>query len=147
MPSRWTNGGLKRVLEASVNLTTDTIKVMILDVAYVIDPDHEFVAAIVSHEVSGTGYTAGFGGGGRKTLAGKTFTKDDTLDEARFDATDPVWAGADFGSAGFLALIKEVTNNGDSPVLGFIDLGAGGVLTQGGSFTVALGTYALKLRA
>jgi len=147
MASSWTNGGLKRILEGSVNLTSDTLKMMLLDNAYVLNPDHEFISDILAREVAGTGYTGGFGGSGRKTLAGKSFAKDDTLNEARFDATDPVWSGADFGTAGFLALVKEVTTNADSPVLGILDLGTGGVLTKGGSFTVQLGTYAMKLKA
>lgn len=148
MASRWTNAGLKRIWDrgaGTVDVLADTIKVMILDTAYVPNPDHEFIGDVVANEVAGTGYTGGFGGSGRKTLAGKTLTKDTTLDEVRFDATDPVWAGADFGTAGFAALVKEVTNDADSPVLAVLDLGA--VLTTGGSLTIEFGTFALRLRA
>jgi hypothetical protein len=141
----WTNAGLKRVLEGSVNLTSDTLKVMLLDSAYVADPDHEFISDIVSHEVSGTGYTAGFGGAGRKTLAGKTFAKDNTLNCATMDATDPVWAGADFGTAAFAAIVKEVTSNADSPIIALLSIG--NTLTQGGSLTLQFGAFALQLSA
>jgi hypothetical protein len=140
----WTNGGLRRVLDGTLNLTTATLKVMLLDTGYVPDPDHEFVASLAANELSGTGYTAGFGGAGRKTLAGKTFTKDDTLDEARFDATDPTWAGADFGTVGCAAIINEVTSNADSPVLALLPVSPT-VLTSGGTLTLTLGTYAMKL--
>ena len=148
MASNWTNGGLKRLLDGSINLTSDTIKVLILSAAYVPTPDHEFLSDVATYEVSGTGYVSGFGGSGRKTLAGKTFAKDDTLNEATFDATDPVWAGADFGVAGYLAVGKEVTSNADSPLLAVLDLGGlNGPLTKGGSFTVQFSTYLLRLRA
>lgn len=136
-----------RVLAGTYNLTSATVKVMLLNTAYVADPDHEFVSSLSAFEMSGTGYTAGFGGAGRKTLAGKTFAKNDSLNQATFDATDPVWAGADFGTAGFAAVIIEVTTNGDSPVFFIMSLGAGGVLSQGGSFTLALGSYAAALKA
>lgn len=147
MPSKWTNGGLRRVLDGTFNLTSGVVKVMLLNTAYVPDPDHEFVSSLSAFEMSGTGYVGGFGGSGRKTLAGKAFAKDDTLNCATMDATDPTWAGADFGTAGFMAIVQEVTNNGDSPVLAILDLGTGGVLTMGGTFTVQLGSFALKLSA
>lgn len=142
----WTNGGLTRILEGTVAMGTATVKVMLLDVAYVPNPDHEFIADIASHEMSGTGYVGGFAGGGRKTLAGKTFTKDDTLDEARFDATDPVWTGADFGTVGHAAIVIESGSDATSPVLGIVSLAPGGVETKGGSFTLQLATFALKLK-
>jgi hypothetical protein len=141
----WTNGGLKRVLEGSLNLTSATVKVMLLDAAYVPNPDHEFVSSLSANELSGTGYVAGFGNSGRKTLASKTFTKDDTNDCATFDAADPVWSGADFGTAGYAALIVESVSDAASPVLATLPIANG--LAQGGTFTLQLGAFALKLRA
>lgn len=140
----WTNGGLKRILDGTLNLTSATVKVMLLDSAYVSDPDHEFVAAINAHELSGTGYVAGFAGSGRKTLAGKTFAKDDTNDCATMDATDPVWSAADFGTAAYAALIVESGTDAGSPVLAILPITNG--TAMGGSFTLQFGAYALKLK-
>lgn len=146
MPSTWTNGGLKRIWDraaGTVDVLNDTIKVMLLGTAYVPNPDHEFISDIVAAELSGTGYVGGFGGSGRKTLAGKTLTTDTTLNEVRFDFTNPTWAGADFGTVNYAAIVKEVTTNADSPVLGILDTGP--LLTSGGTFTLDVGTHGLKL--
>lgn len=144
--STWTNGGLKRVMDGSVDLLTDTIKIMCLGIAYVPDADHEFASSLTAHELNGTGYVGGFSGSGRKTLAGKTLTVDNDLNEVRFDATDPVWAGADAGTVGAVAIIKEITNDAASPVIGIITL-TPPVEMRGGTFTLTLGTHALKIRA
>jgi hypothetical protein len=145
MASHWTNGGLKRILDGTRNLSTATVKVMLLGTAYVPNKDHEFVSDIVANEISGTGYVGGFGGSGRKALANKTFTKDDALDEARFDADNPTWPGADFGTVGYAALVIEDTNDASSPVLAILD--CEDKLTSGGTLTLDFGAFALKLRA
>jgi hypothetical protein len=56
-----------------------------------------------------------------------------------------VWAGADFGTAAYAAIINEVTSNADSPVIAILSIGS--TLTQGGSLTVQFGSFALKLSA
>lgn len=142
----WTNGGLKRVLEGSLNLTSTTLKVMLLNSAYLPDPDHEFVASLTTYELSGTGYVAGFGNSGRKTLASKVFAKDDTNDCATMDATDPVWTGADFGTAACAAIIFETGgSDATSPVIALLPINNGEA--QGGSFTLQFGAFALKFKA
>jgi hypothetical protein len=146
MASTWTNGGLKRVLDGTLNLNTATLKVMLLGIAYVIDADHEFASSLTAHELNGTGYTGGFGGGGRKTLAGKAFAKDDALNCATLDVTDPVWAGADAGTVGCAAIITEITNDAASPVIALLELSPP-VEMRSGSFTLQLGAFLLKLRA
>jgi hypothetical protein len=149
MASHWTNAGLKRVVDraaGTIDLIADAnIKVMLLSSAYVPNKDHEFIADIVASEMAGTGYVGGFAGSGRKTLAGKTWTKDNTLDEVRFDATNPAWSGALFGTVAYAALVKEDTSDALSPVIAILDVG--GVQTAGGTFTLDFGTYALRLRA
>ena len=142
----WTNGGLKRIMDGTLNLSTATLKFMLLGIAYVPDPDHEFASSLTAHELNGTGYTGGFGGGGRKTLAAKVIAKDDTNDCATLDCTDPVWAGADAGTVGTVAIITEITNDAASPVIALIPLSPP-VEMRSGSFTLQLGAYVLKLRS
>lgn len=125
MSSITTNKLRALLLSHGIDLLADTIKVMLVNTSYSPDPDHNFVSSITggtSKELSGTGYTAGFGGSGRKTLANKGVTQDDTNNVAFFDADDVTWSGIDAGTVGFIAVIKEVTNDGDSPLLAVIDV-------------------------
>jgi len=122
----------------SLNLTSDTIKVMLVMNTYTPNKDDNFVSAITnatSKELSGTGYVAGFGGSGRKTLASKTITQDDTNDVAFFDAADLTWATIDAGTVGFAAIIKEVSADSDSPILAVVDISPD-VVTNGGDYTI-----------
>lgn len=134
MASFWTNKGLVSVLSGDVDLRDDTIKVMLLDSPALATKDVNFVSEISADELTGTGYAAGFGGAGRKTLANKTFVEDDTNDRAVFDADDVVYPGIDAGSAQMAAVIKEITNDGASLVLGFVDITDR--MTNGGDLTI-----------
>jgi hypothetical protein len=115
----WTNGGLKRIMDGTLNLSTATLKFMLLGIAYVPDPDHEFASSLTAHELNGTGYTGGFGGGGRKTLAAKVSLRT-TRTTAR-PSTAPTPCGrADAGTVGTVAIITEITNDAASPVIALI---------------------------
>lgn len=122
MASAWYNKGKAQVMNGGIDLLTDTIKVMLVTSSYTFNPDHNFISDVVANEISVTGYTGGFGGAGRKTLASKTVTEDDTNDRSVFDAADVSWtalgAGATIGGA---ILVKEVTNDGASPAIAFLD--------------------------
>jgi hypothetical protein len=121
-----------------LDLLGDTIKVMLVGSGYTPNKDHAFVDSITaatSKELSGTGYTAGFGGSGRKTLASKTVTIDDANDVAFFDAADLTWTGIDAGTVAYLAVIKEVSSDADSPILCIVDVEPN-VITNGGPYDV-----------
>jgi hypothetical protein len=123
-----------------VDLIGNTVKIMLVDDTYVGDPDDQFVDDgsandPASHEISVSGYTPGFGGAGRKTLAGKSITSDLTNDRAEFDATDVVWTALGSGATiGAALLIKEVTNDADSIVIAKFDLT--NTPTNGGNVTL-----------
>ena len=77
-------------LSANINLSSDTIKVMLLTSSYSPNIDtHAKRSDVTSFEVSGTGYTAG-----GATLGSKTLTVDTTNDRAVFDAADTTWASS-----------------------------------------------------
>lgn len=121
-----------------LDLLDDTVKVMLVGSGYTPDKDHHFVDSITggtSKELSGTGYTGGFGGSGRKTLASKAVTRDDTNDVAYFDAADLTWSAIDAGTVAYLAVVKEVTSDADSPILCIVDVEPN-VVTNGGDYTV-----------
>jgi hypothetical protein len=138
MASITTNKGRTLIANGSVDLLTDTLKVMLLSAAYTPNKDHNFISDISANELSGTGYTAGFGGAGRKTLASKTVTQDDTNDLAIFDAADVTWTAINAGTVAYAAVVKEVTSNADSPVLAVLDVSPD-VATNGGDWTLQFG--------
>ena len=120
---------------APFSLIDDTLEWILLDTAYVPDQAHDFVNDVAANEISGTGYAAGFGGSGRKTVASKAIVFD-ADGVPSFDAADPTWTGLDAGQPGWLALTKRGTSNSDSPFLGAIRLTT--EVTDGTDFSVHL---------
>ena len=91
----------------------------------------------VDGELSGTGYTAGFGGAGRKTVgATKTLAYDAANDRVEFDGADVTWTAINAGTPNKATLMKEGTVNTDSPVLANVDSGGFPVTTNGGDLTI-----------
>ena len=77
------NKGKVALLDGSVDLDDDTIKVVLVTASYTPDKaDDEFLAD-VTNEVSGTGYTAG-----GKPLANVQLIQDDAYDRVIVDADD-----------------------------------------------------------
>lgn len=136
MASGWYNKGKYHVLNSTINLSSDTIKVMLVTSSYTFNADHDFISDVSANELSVTGYTGGFGGSGRKTLTGKSITEDDTNDRAYFTASNVTWATLSAGQTiGGAILMKEVTTNADSPLIAFVDLVD--TATNGGDITIA----------
>lgn len=135
MASTTTNKLRQLLLNNGIDLLADTLKVALLSTAYTPNPDHDFFSSASANELSGTGYTGGFGGSGRKTLASKAVTKDDAADVAYLDAADVTWTAINAGTVGFLAIIKEVTSDADSPLLCIVDVSPD-VATNGGDYTI-----------
>jgi len=121
-----------------VNLSSDTLKAVLVTSGYTPNADHNFldsITASTSKELSGTGYTAGFGGSGRKTLASVTVTQDDTNDLAVFDAADLTWTAINAGTVAYVAIVKEITDDAHSPILAVLSLSPA-VTTNGGDLTI-----------
>lgn len=120
MASGWFNKGVGSVMNGTIDLDTTTLKVMLVDSDYVFDKDHDF-ASDITDELSAASYVGGFGGSGRKTLASKTVTIDNTNDLAYLDADDVTWTALNAGTIGGAIILKEDTNDAASPLLLFID--------------------------
>lgn len=112
----------------TINLLSDTLKVMLVNSTYTGVAEDQYVDDgtandPASHEISVTGYTPGFSGSGRKTLAGATLTTDDTNDVVVFDANDVTWttlaAGATIGA---ILLYKNGTSDADSQLIAKFDV-------------------------
>jgi len=132
-----------------VDLLNDTIKAMLCTSSYVANRDDDVVDAAgaddpVDHELSGTGYAAGWGGSGRKTLASKTITVDKANDRAEFDCADLQWASINAGTAAQMLIIKEgVADDTTSRLIAHIDTGGFPVVTNGGNLNVTINAEGL----
>jgi hypothetical protein len=139
------NLAAKELADGSLDFVAQTIKVMLVDSTYVANRDHDYVDEAgandpIDAELSGTGYTAGWGNSGRKTLviAGGQITEDDANDRAEIDSTtNPTWTGINAGTAAAAILIREGgSDDTDSLLICYIDSGGFPVVTGGGDLTI-----------
>jgi hypothetical protein len=126
------NNAAEQIGLGNVDWVNDTLKVMFVTASYVANRDHVFVEEGVNdanqHEIVCTGYTGGFAGAGRKSLASKTITQDDPNDRVVFDAADftggTTWSSLGNGTNATIAgaiVIKEVTADTDSLLICYLD--------------------------
>lgn len=134
----------RKLLDGTLDLTSDTIKVMLVTSSYVADKDNDFVDEggandPVDHELSGTGYVAGYGGAGRKTLSNKAFETDDTNDRGEFDDTvDVTWSSINAGTAAAAIIFRAGTaDDTDALLIAYIDSGGFPIVTNGGDLTIS----------
>lgn len=131
------------ILNGNIDLLTDTLKAIPYNSTYVPNKDDEFIddggADDLLDGITDTdGYTWTFGGNGRQTLAGKSVTVDDTDDEVVFDFNDITWSsvgGSTPDTWTGLGIVKEITNDADSPIICNNDLDSS-VTTNGGDVTI-----------
>lgn len=115
MATKWYGKGLYLIQTRSIDWVSDTLKVMLVNASYTFDNQHDFVDDINANELSGTGYTGGFAGAGRKTLASKAINHDTANQRIEFDAADPsAWTGLNAGTIAWAIIIKEITNDAAS---------------------------------
>lgn len=119
------NRGKFIIADSSLSWTADTIQALLVDSGYSYDPDDNFVSDVSADEIVAGSYA-------RQTLANKAVSEDDANDEATMDA-DPVDYGALTGvTPAGIVLFKFVTNDADSPLIGFSDDGFGAVANGAG---------------
>lgn len=137
MPVMVPHSAMKRLASGNIGDISaggTVLKIGLLKATYVPNPDHEFIGDIVAHEISVTGYTGGFAGAGRKTLAAKALSEDDTGNFTKLTATAPVWTALSGTAqqAGYAFVAKEVTNDAASPILSIVKLTPPPLLGDGG---------------
>jgi hypothetical protein len=123
----------KSLLDGTWSFTGSTLKVMLVSPSYEADEAHQYVTTASAYELSGTGYTGGFAGSGRKTLASKTATVDSANHRVLCDAADLSWSGLDAGTVGGAVVIFE-TGGADSSSLLLAFLDVADTLTDGSAF-------------
>ncbi len=147
MANGWYNNGKLRCWAGAageVDVLTADVIVIALEAYSDQEFDDEFVAAGAGEgldragtiEVTSTGYTGGFGGADRLSLASKALTVDEPNDRAEFDCADLVWSAISQAAAetwvGFL-FAAEITSDALSPLLWGISSATGLPLTPNGS--------------
>lgn len=107
-------------LTGNLDVDNDVLKVALMTSSYTVDKDNNTFNN--TYEVVGAGYTAD-----GATLAGSVASQDDTLNNAKWDATDVEWAASTITAR--FAIIYNTTN-ADAIVCVF-DFGADQISTNG----------------
>lgn len=122
-----------KIMDGSIDLDTDTIKVVLVTSSYTPNIDTHTQYSHITNQVTGTGYTAG-----GATLANKSVAVDTTNDRAKFDADDTTWTTASVTARGAI-IYKYVDNAGSpddtSPLICYKDFGAD-VTSTNADFTI-----------
>lgn len=123
------NSAKGKLIDGSIDLNTDTIKIALVTSTYTPDKDaHDFFDDI-TNEVVGAGYTAG-----GNTLGTLAVNIDNTNDRAEFDAADTSWALATITARGAI-LYKSTGVASTSPLIAYIDFGEN-KSSSGGTFAI-----------
>lgn len=130
-----TTAGKAAMLTAATAWGAATIKVVLVGDGYTPDSTATNLTTAATYEVTGAGYTGGYGGSGRKTLASKTVTADQSDEVARLDAADLTWTALDAGLVRYALLVIETGgSDATSVLLACLDVPA--TLTDGADFTL-----------
>lgn len=124
------NSFKRDIMNGSIDLDTDTIKVMLVTSAYTPNIDTHTKRSDVTNEVSGTGYTAG-----GATLASPTVTADTTDDEGVFDAADVTWPSSTITARGAVLYKSRGGLASADELICYFDFGADKV-SSSGNFTI-----------
>lgn len=117
------HAGVKALLNGTAPFLTTTVKAMLVTPTYAPDVAHVYASSASTYELTGTGYAAGYGGSGRRTLASKTITVDATNERIVFDAADLSWTALTAGTSGAVILFVESGGaDTSSPLLAYLPL-------------------------
>ena len=134
------------IFDGTLDLDTDTLKVMLVDNSYTANADDNYVdegasdplAAEAAFAAAGnaSGYVSGSGSSDRKVLS-LTVSTDDTNDRAELNsAASTTWSGIDCGTAAAAIVYQDVGLDTVNVLIAYIDSGGFPVVTNGGDFTI-----------
>lgn len=135
------NEAAKKVYDQTLDMLVDVIKVGLSTSVHVPIRNDDFLDEsgaddFIDGELSGTGYTAGFGNSGRRTLVSKSIVVDKPNDRAEFTAANLTWTSIDAGTAAQATVLKEITNDAASITIANIDSGGFPIVTNGGDLSI-----------
>lgn len=148
MASFFYTTGYREILDRTIDLAADTLKLMLVTSSYTPNRDDLVVDAggandPVDHELNVSGYTRGYGGAGRKTLGTKAFSTDLTNDRVEFTCANFTWTALGSGQTIAAAiLIKEGgANDTTSRLIAYFDVTD--TPTNGGDITLTVNAEGL----
>jgi hypothetical protein len=124
------NSAKAKLMDGSIDLDTDTIRVALVTSDYTPSQDDHEDYADITNEVVGTGYTAE-----GAALANKAVTTDDTDNEGVFDADDVTWTSSTITARGAI-VYKDSGTAATSWFLCYYDFGSD-QSSSSGDFTIA----------
>lgn len=139
--AKWYGLGLLKILQGSIDLDTDTFKIMLTTSAYTPNQDTHDFRDDVTNEITGTGYTAG-----GATLTGVSLTYDTATNEVRLSWTDPTWPAATFTARTFV-IYKSRGGAASADELVAYGTNDVDVTATGATFTVDFPVPLLKITA
>lgn len=115
MAHKWFIPGLAGIMNGSIDLNTDDIRVILVDSTYSCTITHDMVDDIVAKELAGVGYA-------RKALTGEAVSVEGGT-QAVFDAADVNWASIAAGETiGGIIIYKHVgADDSANPLILFVD--------------------------
>lgn len=124
------NSFKKNIMNGTIDLDSNTLKVMLLDSNHASDADaQEFIDDVNTNEVSGGGYTSG-----GKTLTNVSVAQDDTNNRAVLDADNVTWASSSI-TARYAVVYADKGTPETSPIISIIDFGSDKV-SSGDNFNI-----------
>jgi len=134
MASHMFNAAKKRLLDGSIDLDTDDVRVLLCMSNTTADTENDgkvYVGDLTTlDEHDGANYA-------RKALTNEAVNVDDPNDRAEFDADDVTWTSLGAGTRDCVGalLYKHVTNDADSLLIAWIEF-ASPVTNDGSNFTI-----------
>lgn len=137
---------LEGILDGTLDLVNDTVRVMLVGSGYTFDPDDDFVDESgandpIDEEISGTGYVAGHGNSGRQAVATISLVRDDANNRVEVQVSvDNTWSSLDAGTIAAAIIIREGTaDDTDALLIAYIDTSNPSfpVVTTGNDFTIS----------
>jgi deoxyribose-phosphate aldolase len=125
------NSFKRDIANGSIDLDTDSIKLMLVTSTYVPNIDTHTKRSDVTNEVVGTGYTAG-----GVALANKTVTANNTTDKGAFDADDVVISTATLTARGAVLYKSRGGASTADELIAYLDFGAD-ITSTAGNFSIA----------
>ena len=124
------NSFKRDIANGSIDLDTDTIKLMLVTSTYVPNQDTHTKRSDITNEVVGVGYTAG-----GATLANKTVTVNNTTNLAIFDADDVTIANATITARGAVLYKSRGGVATSDELISYLDFNSD-ITATGGNFVI-----------
>ena len=135
----WYGLGLQKAVSGTIDLDTDTFKMMLTTSAYTPNIDTHDFRDDVTNEVTGTGYTAG-----GATLSGVGVTYDAASNQIRVTWTDPTWPTSTITARTAVIYKSRGGASSADELLAYVTESAD-VTSTGATFTVDMANPALTL--